>query len=113
MDGDHEISCKTDGKAIGLKSCSVKKAQAGQQFGGTCQSRAHFSMEKTGTTMAYAFSSSARPKSSEKSSSFFFAIAPSGIAGSFGPSAANVVAVTRQTRARRRVCMEKRLSQDD
>jgi hypothetical protein len=42
--------------------------------------------------MAQAFPSSARSKSSEKSSSFFFAIAPSGIAGSFGASAAKVVA---------------------
>src|ERR1043166_4979466 len=59
-------------------------------------------MEKVGTTMAQAFPNSARSKSSEKSSSFFFAIALSGIAGSFGASAATVVAVTRQARARRR-----------
>jgi protein PhnA len=25
-DGDHEISCKMDGMAIGLKACFVKKA---------------------------------------------------------------------------------------
>ena len=33
MDGDHGISCKMDGTAIGLNPCSVKKARAGQQFG--------------------------------------------------------------------------------
>lgn len=26
VDGDHEISCKIDGSAIGLKACLVKKA---------------------------------------------------------------------------------------
>lgn len=26
VDGDHEISCKIDGSAIGLKACFVKKA---------------------------------------------------------------------------------------
>jgi protein PhnA len=26
VDGDHEISCKIDGAAIGLKACFVKKA---------------------------------------------------------------------------------------
>ena len=26
VDGDHEISCKMDGMAIGLKACFVKKA---------------------------------------------------------------------------------------
>lgn len=26
VDGDHEISCKIDGMAIGLKACFVKKA---------------------------------------------------------------------------------------
>jgi protein PhnA len=26
VDGDHEISCKVDGAAIGLKACFVKKA---------------------------------------------------------------------------------------
>lgn len=26
VDGDHEISCKMDGSAIGLKACFVKKA---------------------------------------------------------------------------------------
>ena len=26
VDGDHEISCKIDGEAIGLKACFVKKA---------------------------------------------------------------------------------------
>jgi len=26
MDSDHEISCKMDGMAIGLKACFVKKA---------------------------------------------------------------------------------------
>jgi protein PhnA len=26
VDGDHEISCKIDGAAIGLKACYVKKA---------------------------------------------------------------------------------------
>ncbi|MEN9574957.1 MAG: hypothetical protein RL514_2812 [Verrucomicrobiota bacterium] len=26
VDGDHEISCKLDGTAIGLKACFVKKA---------------------------------------------------------------------------------------
>ena len=26
VDGDHEISCKVDGMAIGLKACFVKKA---------------------------------------------------------------------------------------
>jgi protein PhnA len=26
VDGDHEISCKIDGSAIGLKACYVKKA---------------------------------------------------------------------------------------
>ena len=26
VDGDHEISCKIDGMAIGLKACYVKKA---------------------------------------------------------------------------------------
>jgi len=25
-DGDHEISCKVDGIAVGLKACFVKKA---------------------------------------------------------------------------------------
>lgn len=28
VDGDHEISCKMDGMAIGLKACFVKKVQA-------------------------------------------------------------------------------------
>ena len=28
VDGDHEISCKMDGMAIGLKACFVKKATA-------------------------------------------------------------------------------------
>tara|TARA_R110000850_G_scaffold233686_1_gene358569 strand:- start:2813 stop:3127 length:315 start_codon:yes stop_codon:yes gene_type:complete len=27
VDGDHEISCKMDGVAIGLKACFVKKVQ--------------------------------------------------------------------------------------
>jgi protein PhnA len=26
VDGDHEISCKMDGIAVGLKACFVKKA---------------------------------------------------------------------------------------
>ena len=26
VDGDHEISCKVDGIAVGLKACFVKKA---------------------------------------------------------------------------------------
>jgi protein PhnA len=26
VDGDHEISCKIDGMAVGLKACFVKKA---------------------------------------------------------------------------------------
>jgi protein PhnA len=26
VDGDHEISCKIEGAAIGLKACFVKKA---------------------------------------------------------------------------------------
>jgi protein PhnA len=26
VDGDHEISCKMDGMAVGLKACFVKKA---------------------------------------------------------------------------------------
>ncbi len=26
VDGDHEISCKIDGSAFGLKACFVKKA---------------------------------------------------------------------------------------
>lgn len=26
VDGDHEISCKVDGMAVGLKACFVKKA---------------------------------------------------------------------------------------
>jgi protein PhnA len=29
VDGDHEISCKMDGIAIGLKACFVKKVTAG------------------------------------------------------------------------------------
>ncbi len=28
VDGDHEISCKVDGVAVGLKACFVKKASA-------------------------------------------------------------------------------------
>lgn len=28
VDGDHEISCKMDGLAIGLKACFVKKVQS-------------------------------------------------------------------------------------
>ena len=54
---------------------------------------APFSMEKVGTTMAQAFPSSARSKSSEKSSSFFLAI---GAAGTAGSSAAKATEVKRQ-----------------
>jgi hypothetical protein len=63
-----------------------------------------FSREYVGTTMAQPLSlpCSARSKSSEKSSSFFFATCSAGIEGSFGASAAKVVAVTRKIVARRR-----------
>lgn len=64
-----------------------------------------FSREYVGTTMAQPLSlpSSARSKSSEKSSSFFFAIGSVGMEGSFGASTAKLVAVTRQASVRKAV----------